>query len=506
MSSSIPYDPSLVLGHLVPEHKVQELKDVAEVEKPARLAERKMNNLKTSSYKMKMVLEEMENFDGVPLRTKIMLRAEYNRLNEEVADATVETVMETIQCQRELNKLLDKQEQHQISSSVESPLDFALSPIESYPLSSDTLNFDVQYFRNEGNKEDSSGHAAQIASFVSNKVQNTANSIGTGADASISQDVKANMTTQTTNHLTEGTIVIIAHCTHRASDIIAPVVLDPKKTVSAWNATFPRDKLKRNAVSMFDAALREDDRRIGRNILRLLSGCTRASSFVGFVHISKTERTETAQSSAALASGMKSIIQQNMALSQMSGQFGGSKALSQNLKNLMSTSQVENHCSLITRGIIPNISSNEVLTTVMSLKPQPSDIMAQQQAILASSETNINNNMESVSFETLGNTARNGAQYMELNSSYMKDSVSTIHGLTTEGNKVIDTNSMLTAFTNFIDLARKGKCGVPVNFFIKEITKREVAECYINKYFPNGASDGTLARMGQLGQEQKTDN
>jgi len=504
MDSTIPYDPSLVLGHLVTQKKIDELAAVAECTKPQTLADRKLENLKLSSYKMNMVFREMDNFE-MPAENKATLEKELNKLDAKVGEATLEVIRQTIKCQTKLNELLEKESQKQISVNIESPLDFALSPVQSYPLSSDTMNFDVQYFRNEGNKENSSAHVDQVTGYVSNKFTSM-NSPGMGG--SLSSDVKNNMVAQTSNHSTEGTIVIVAYCTHRASDIITPIVLDPEKTLSAWNATFPKDKLRRSPESMFKAALREgvNDNKGKENVLQLLTGCTRASSFIGFVHISQTEKTNTSQSASALASGMKSIIEKNMAIAAMSGEFGAPKSMSTGLKNLMSNSVVENHCSLITQGVIANIAGSDVKTAVMSLKPDPQEIMAQQSAISAGGEANINNSSKDMNIQSLVNLSKSGAQYMELNSKYASETISKISELATENNKVIDTNSMFTAFTDYIARAQEGKCGIPINFFIKTINKAEVASTYINRYFPNGAATSALARKGTLGQESTNES
>jgi len=60
---------------------------------------------------------------------------------------------------------------------------------------------------------------------------------------------------------------------------------------------------------------------------------------------------------------------------------------------------------------------------------------------------------------------------------------------------------MMNAFENYVDKCSQGGCGVPTNYFVKEIPKHEVAKVYIRKFYPNGASDQRAARVGQLGQE-----
>ena len=53
-----------------------------------------------------------------------------------------------------------------------------------------------------------------------------------------------------------------------------------------------------------------------------------------------------------------------------------------------------------------------------------------------------------------------------------------------KNNKVIDTNSLMTAMEDYVKKAIAGDAGVPINFFLKPITANELAEAYLNKYYP----------------------
>jgi len=495
--STIPFDPSLTLGNLVHLEKIAQLMQLAELEKPQKLAEQKLNNLTLSNYKMKMVALEMENM-GIPKEDQRGLLVEIEKLKKSMVEAAVQLVTTTIMSQTNVNAMLDEHAQTTISVTPESPMDFGLSPVRNFPLSSDTMNFDVQYFRNEGNKEGTKAHASQVSSFVNGKFSSM--NVGSGG-LDMRSNVKETMQTQTTLHTIEGTIVIIAHCTHRASDIISPVILNYKKAVTAWNSTYPDDPLNRDATSMYHAALAPMKRVGEENALYLLSGCTRGSSFVGFVHILQTENTSETQSSAALAGKMSAMISRDMALQRMTGGFGASTSLGANLKNLLSTSKIENHCSLITQGIMPNIAARDMMTIVKTLKPDPKDIMEQLGAIQSSGVANMN---AKVDLASAGEGAKTGEQFMQLNSKFASSTVSQVENLNRESNKVIDTNSMMNAFTDYLNKAAEGKCGIPINFYIKRIPKREVAACYIQRCYPNGAEDSKDARRGALGQENKS--
>jgi hypothetical protein len=82
---------------------------------------------------------------------------------------------------------------------------------------------------------------------------------------------------------------------------------------------------------------------------------------------------------------------------------------------------------------------------------------------------------------------------MQLNNSYVTNVVSSLGEYDNKNNKVIDTNSMMTAFDDYVQKAIQGECGVPINFFLKPITSRQLAEAWLYKFYPGefiGESSG----------------
>ena len=61
MPTTIPYDSSLVLGNLIDDTKIEKLKAIANLQKPADDAETKLNSLITIKHKLDMTLQEMLN-------------------------------------------------------------------------------------------------------------------------------------------------------------------------------------------------------------------------------------------------------------------------------------------------------------------------------------------------------------------------------------------------------------------------------------------------------------
>jgi len=72
------------------------------------------------------------------------------------------------------------------------------------------------------------------------------------------------------------------------ADILAPCILDARKTVTAWNSIFPKDRINTDPYSIYAAAINEED---SENTLHILTGVTKSSSFIGCVNFLK-DKTE----------------------------------------------------------------------------------------------------------------------------------------------------------------------------------------------------------------------
>ena len=195
---------------------------------------------------------------------------------------------------------------------------------------------------------------------------------------------------------------------------------------------------------------------------------------------------------------MSASISENLFLSNSSGKFGLDASFADSLKSLLSTSNLQSHASVITMGLIPSIKSNEVATSVQNLNPDPKAVMEQLAAIQGATDTEVN------SMGAAAEKAKTGESFMQLNNSYVTNVVSSLGSYDTANNQVIDTNSMMTAFDDYVQKAIAGKCGVPINYFLKPITARQLAEAWLNKFYPNefiGASSGDDNSKGPDTQE-----
>ena len=130
-------------------------------------------------------------------------------------------------------------------------------------------------------------------------------------------------------------------------------------------------------------------------------------------------------------------------------------------------------------GLIPSLKSNELETTIKTLQPSAEEVMGQLAEIQKATDGEV------TSPDEKSEAARTGQNFIELQNSYLATSVSSVEKSDKVKNQVIDTNSLMIAFDDFVTkAAADDACGVPINFFIKEITKAEIAKAYLKKYSP----------------------
>lgn len=83
--------------------------------------------------------------------------------------------------------------------------------------------------------------------------------------------------------------------------------------------------------------------------------------------------------------------------------------------------------------------------------------------------------------------ARTGQQMITLKNATIKATLSGVSEIDDGQNKVIDTNSMMTAMEDYVDkcIAGGDNLGVPINYYLKPITQSEIARAWLAKYYPN---------------------
>lgn len=470
MPQSIPFDPSLTLGNIVHPDKITALQAVGEAQQPINLAQEKLNSFVLAKRSLDMTVQQMVQMQvtGQPMTDLIKqvddLKNSMAGAAGEYATATA-TALPLVQAAQQASSKI-------ISVDVESPIDWNKSSLKQMDLSSDTMIMDAQYFRHESNKDDTTAHANSVASYVSGQVSSI---FGPTYGASAAGTTRSTTMSQTTNHEIQGTLVITANCTHKTANMFAPFVLDPEKGIRAWNANNPSDQIETTSAGIAKA-LEEDD---AKKALYLLSGQTQGSSFVGLVHFLKSEKADSSQSSGSSTAELNASFEENCWLASSQGKFGVDSQFSNSVKRMLSTSNIQSHASVITMGLIPSLASNKMSSTVATLAPKPEEVMDKLAKIQASSDSVV------TSTSSAATKAKVGESFMALDNGYITNAVSAIGKIDNDDNKVIDTNSLMTAFDAYVKLAREGKCGgIPINFYLKPLTPKELASAYLAKFAP----------------------
>jgi len=501
--TSIPADPSMVLGNYVEPERIAHLMKVANALAPEEAANDKLQELILTNYRFKMIKGNLSNINA-PEKAVERLETKLGELRLKMAEAAVNLATQSMLCQDAVEELETTFGQTTISSKPESPLDYGNIAVKKFPLASDTMKFDVQFFKMNTNKEEtgttsksnSEEHGLNIANYVeatSSTEASTTNS-GGGPQGSSIETLVSN---QATKHVIDGTIVITANCTHRMADIIAPVTMDPMKLLTAWNDQFEKDYLDTDPKMMFDCALEksESSQENKGNKLHLLTGCTRGSSFVGMVHILKTEASSSKQASEAKAEQLAQILASNQVMEAEMGNFGVGSNFAKEAGELLSSSEITSHCTLVTRGVIPDISANTMKSSILSLNPNPQQIMERLNVMSEAANAPLKPSQEGSAEQ-----ARTQQQTKRVARDYIQQMGQELSRHDDEVNQVFDTTTLMTAFTNYVKKCEEGGVGVPVNFYLKEIDKCMVAREYIKKFYPNGAQTQETLRSGILGQ------
>lgn len=469
MATTIPFDPSLTLGDIVKPESIDNLIAIAAAQRPVDIAEDTLNYLIKSKQKLRMTFDELANLGLSESQMKPLLD-QTDAIDKSLVDAASDYANAVVKSQKDV--AAGKAKIATIARMPESPIDWNKSEIKKIELSSNTMNMDVQYVRNENEDDGSAAHAENVAASVSTAISSV---FGFKAAAGAANSIAASTLKTTSKHNIEGTLVITAACTHKMVSEFAPFVIDPEKAISAWNQMFPTDAIPSDAKQI--ATLMQDDGK-NTNKITILSGKTVGSSFVGLVHLEKSEDTSSQQNSSASTNSANAQFEYGGWFAKYQGKFGVSKDVSDNVKSMFSNTKVTTHCALITMGLIPSIKSNTVMTSVMTLKPNAQEVMGQLAAIQGATDSNV---------KTMGSSAADsqaGSQFVELNNSYLNSVVSNLIEGDKEANQVIDTNSLMTAFDDYVQKASKGEEGVPINFFLRELTKPAIAKSWMKKFDP----------------------
>ena len=468
MPSSIPYDPSLVLANVVNQDAVDIIQAISAAQGPADAAQDHLNSLIASRRSLDMTTTELRNLgiDTTPVDKAI------SDMSKDITGAAVDYVTKKVDAEKTISGLRGRIQK--VAVDVESPVDYVKTQIKSMPLASDSLNMDVQYFSFDMNKQDSGAFADTVSGYVASSFS----WMGITASTQMSSAAAKQVASQVSRHSIVGTLVLSVSCTHKNASVLAPFVLNVDKGIKVYNHLFPDDKLDpTDRAAMGKLALQDDTD--SKHTFSIVSGMTFGSSFVGMVHVLNTTETTTSQRLDTVASSLQAQMDAGAWFESESGGFGVNSSFSNEVKNLLSTQSITSHVTLISMGVIPSMVANDVKIGVQTFAQF--DPKASMDAIATIQNATV---QEQGSVQSSATAARTGQQMIAMKAGDVKAALTALGEIQDGANKILDVNSMMAALDDYLKKAADGTSGVPLMYYLKDITKGMLAEMWVAKYFP----------------------
>lgn len=484
MPSSIPYDPSLTLGNVIPLEKLSILEQIADLQAKVDASEDRMNSLialknSLNNTKEELIALKVDSADVVKKSKEV---------GEQIAIAVKEYGETKMQVEEQIQPL--KAEIRMVSKVIESPIDYNKMELKSLPLAAKSIKMNCQYFTFDKNQQTSNSYAANISSFVSNSFNAGGFWGSTSGSSEVKNSVQQQVSSQHQHHSITGTLVISINCTHPNVNVIAPFILNPDKAIRVWNHLYPDDMIRTNNVGDIAKIMQQEGTPNERSF-NILSGVSYGSSFVGMVHILEVEETQSTQRMTSMASSVQAQFEKGAWIAKMQGGFGVDSSFTNSVKQMLSTATISSHCTLTVMGMIPSLKANDVKYAVKQFAQLDGESEMQKIAQLQ--------NANSDSMQTMATgaeAARTGAQMIALENAKITSALSALSDIEREANKVINTNSLMEAMEDYLNECKEAETGIPLNYYIKPITKSQLARLWLAKYFPQrenliGAGDDT---------------
>ena len=468
MPSTIPYDPTLALGNLVTQDRLDLLVQIASAQSVADSAEDQLNDLMTLRRSFEMTIRELDEMQV----STVDLKKERDDVDSQIAKASVDFSKAKLDAEKNIQPL--KRQIKAVGSGPESPVDYNRTQIKSMPISSDSLRMNVQYFAYDTNIQSSQSHALTVSSFVSDETD----WLGDDVSSSASSAAQAQTSSQLQRHDIAGTLVITATCTHKNAQLLAPFVLDVDKAIRVWNNVHSDLYIDTSDPAAL-AKIAKQQEKDQDKCLTLLSGATYGSCFIGMVHVLNKTTNRSSEEMYSVASKLQTTFTVGCWFAKEKGGFGAEESFSGDAKNLLSSQNINAHCTLYAMGLIPSIKSNQVQ---MSIKGFVDSDGASSMAALAKLQNATAADQDSV--DASANAARTGGQFVAMQNSKVSAALSALADIDKSENNIIDTNSMMVAFEDYVNKAMAGNIGVPIMYYTKPITRIQLAQMWVAKYFP----------------------
>jgi hypothetical protein len=472
MPSTIPFDhPSLVLGNVVNTQVLDLMKKTGSLQTKLDAAREKMNSLVMMKRSLAMTINELTdmNVDVAELKNTI------NNVDASITKSATDYMTVCIESQTGMQQYREQISALEPDDMMESPVDFTRSAIKRLPLSAESLQLDAQYFSFGSNLQDDT--MASIEKYVRESTVNLGAQSG-----ELAKTATAQINRQRQNHSLAGTLILTASCTHRNVAIIEPFVLDADKAIAVWNSMYTGGSDKIDTSD--PAILKEQVEAADEKTMTVLSGVVYGSGFIGMVHMLKSDMTDSGPTDE-VTEQLREKLKIGGWLENASGGFGIDASVMNEVKRMLSTQSVSSHVSVIVMGAVPSIASSQLKQGIKQLLQPDAEKVNGLLSTLSQSTTT-----GSETIDSGAENAKTGKRLLQLQNTTMQSVMRSLGDIDHGTNKVLDINSLMTAFENYLQAikASNGSAGVPIHFYVKHLSRRQLIQTWMEKYHTqNGA-------------------
>ena len=192
-----------------------------------------------------------------------------------------------------------------------------------------------------------------------------------------------------------------------------------------------------------------------------------------------TRNPSATESMTAAATSLQASMDTGSWFAQRSGKVGIDSKFANDIKNLLNQQKVQSHITVLSMGLIPSMVASDVSKAVERFadfdpKVDMASIASMQNAT-ASSETSV---------QSFAENARMSGHASGIQERTVDSAMRALVAIEASDNKVLDVNSMMTALDDYLKKAAEGTSGVPINYYLKDIDQKMLAQMWVAKYFP----------------------
>jgi len=107
------------------------------------------------------------------------------------------------------------------------------------------------------------------------------------------------------------------------------------------------------------------------------------------------------------------------------------------------------------------------------------------------------NSVNKQNMQAAAEQARTGKAMTDMKENTVSAVLSKLDKIQSNEMLMLDVNSLMAAFDNFVTNIREGAGGVPLNYYLRPITGPQLAQMWLSKYYPDKflAIDGDDAKV-----------